>query len=103
MSFSSSSQYHDSQFCLICINKCPLSGIRYSWSAMKEYFDGTMQHFRSSGRVFITINDRRIYLRKRYYQTEFNRKGFWTENANFFSWRVRYNGTFKKFKLKKCI
>ena len=47
MSFSSS-QYHDSQFCLICINKCPLSGIRYSWSAMKEYFDGTMQHFRSS-------------------------------------------------------
>ena len=82
---SSSSQFHDSQFCLICINKCPLSGIRYSWSAMKEYFDGTMQHFRSNGRVFITINNRRIYLRKRYYQTEFNRKGFWTENANFFS------------------
>ena len=100
---SSSSQFHDSQFCLICINKCPLSGIRYSWSAMKDYFDGTMQHFRLNGRVFITINNQRIYLKKRYYQTEFNRKGFWTENANFFSWRVRYNGTFKKFKLKKCI
>ena len=99
----SSLQNHESQFCLICINKCPLSGIRYSWSAMKDYYDGTMEHFRSTRRVFITVNNQRIYLRKRYYQTEFNRKGFWTESANIFSWRVRYNGSFKKFKLKKCI
>ena len=102
MSFSQQ-QYHNSQFCLICINKCPLSGIRYSWSAMKEYFDGTMEHFHLTRNAFIFINNRRVYLRKRYYQSEFNRKGFWTENANFFSWRVRYNGTYKKFKLKKCI
>ena len=100
---SSSLQPHDSQFCLICINKCPLSGIRYSWSAMKEYFDGTMEHFRSSRRAFVNVDNRRIYVRKRYYQNEFNQRGFWTETANFFSWRVRYNGTFKKFKLKKCI
>ena len=100
---SSFSQPHESQFCLICTSKCPLSGIRYSWSAMKEYFDGTMEHFRSSGRAFVNVNNRRIYERKRYYQNEFNRKGFWTETANFFSWRVRYNGTFKKFKLKKCV
>ena len=69
---SFSSQLHNSQFCLICINKCPLSGIRYLWSAMKDYYDGTMEHFRLSRRVFITINNQRIYLRKRYYQTEFN-------------------------------
>ena len=94
---------HASQFCLICVNKCPLSGIRYSWYAMKEYYDGTMEHFRSSGRSFVIVDNRRIYVRKRYYQNEFNQRGFWTETANVFSWRVRYNGSFKKFKLKKCI
>ena len=99
----SSSQFHDSQFCLICTNKCPLSGVRYSWSAMKEYFDGTMEHFRVTRNAYILISDRKIYLRKRYFQSEFNRKGFWTENASYFSWRVRYGGLYKKFKLKKCI
>ena len=98
-----SSQFHDSQFCLICINKCPLSGLRYSWMAMKQYYDGTMEHFRVNGRVFIIINNRRIFLRKRYFQGEFNRKGFWSEDACYFSWRVRYIGSFKRFKLKRCV
>ena len=94
---------HDAVFCLICINKCPLAGLRYSWSAMKEYFDGTMEHFNlSRGRPFTIVNGRRIYLKKRYYYSEFNKKGFWDENASCYSWRVRYNGNFKKFKLHRC-
>ena len=99
----SSSQFHQSQYCLSCLNKCPLSWLRYSWSAMKEYYDGTMEHFRVTPTCFIFINNRRIYLKKRYYHLEFNHKGFWTENANYFSWRVRYNGRYKKFKLTRCI
>ena len=99
MSFS---QFHNSQFCLICLHKCPLSGIRYPWSCMKEYYDGTMEHFRVIQNVFIFINNRRIYLRKRYFQSEFYRKGFWNEDAYYSSGRVRYNGPYKKFKFKKC-
>ena len=97
-----SSQFHTSQFCLICLHKCPLSGIRYSWSSMKEYYDGTMEHFNEINNVNVMINGRRIYLRKRYFQSEFNNKGFWKEDAYYHSWRVRYNGPYKKFKLKKC-
>ena len=72
----SSSQFHQSQYCLICLNKCPLSRLRYSWSAMKEYYDGTMEHFRVTPTCFIFINNRRIYLKKRYYHLEFNHKVF---------------------------
>ena len=94
---------HPASFCLICIDKCPLAGIRYSWSTIKDYFDGTMEHFYlSRGRPFTIANGRRIYLKKRYYYSEFNKKGFWDEDANYFAWRVRYNGNCKKFKLHKC-
>ena len=60
-----------------------------------------MQHFNEIHNVNVMINGRRIYLRKRYFQTEFNNKGFWKEVAYYNSWRVRYNGPYKKFKLKK--
>ena len=94
---------HPASLCLICINKCPLSGIRYSWSNIKDYFDGTMEHFHlSRGRPFTIVNGKRIYLKKRYYYLEFNKKGFWEENADRYAWRIRYNGNFKKFKLHKC-
>ena len=53
---------HESSVCLICLNKSPLAGVRYSWSAIKEYFDGTMEHFNlSRGRPFTTVNGRRIF------------------------------------------
>ena len=91
-----------SQFCLICINKCPMSSVRYSWSAIKDYYDGTIDHFRTINNVFILVDNRRIYLRKSKFRNEFIRKGFWKENAPYFAWRVRYTGHFKKFKLKKC-
>ena len=95
---------HESPLCLICVDKCPLAGVRYSWSMMKDYFDGTMEHFNlSRGRPYTIVSGRRIYLKKRYYYAEFNKKGFWSENANYFSWRVRYNGNFKKFKLHKIV
>ena len=56
---------HESPLCLICIDKCPLAGIRYSWSLMKDYFDGTMEHFHlSRGRPYTIVNGRRIYLKK---------------------------------------
>ena len=98
----SSLQYCNAQFCLICINKCPMSGVRYPWSVIKEYYDGTMEHFRTVNNVFHFINNRRIYLRKSYFRSEFTRKGFWKQGAYYHSWRVRYNGPYKKFKLKKC-
>ena len=62
-----------------------------------------MQHFNEihNVNVMVMINGRRIYLRKRYFQTEFNNKGFWKEDAYYNSWRVRYNNPYKKFKLKK--
>ena len=91
-----------SQFCLICINKCPMSGVRYPWSVIKEYYDGTMEHFRTISNVVTFVNNRRVYLRKSYFRGEFSRKGFWKEDAYYSSWRVRYNGPYKKFKLKKC-
>ena len=94
---------HEASFCLICINKCPLAGVRYSWSAIKDYFDWTMEHFfLSRGRPFTIVNGRRIYLKKRYYYYQFNKKGFWDENAHYYAWRVRYNGINKKFNLYKC-
>ena len=98
----SSSQFHYSQYCLICLNKCPMSGIRYPWSSMKEYFEGTMEHFRQVESVFIFLNNRRIYLKKKYFLKEFNRSGFWASDPYYSSWRVRYNGPYKKFKLKRC-
>ena len=97
-----SSQFHYSQYCLICPYKCPLSGIRYPWSTIKEYFEGTMEHFRQVQNVFILINNRRIYLKKSYFLKEFARNGFWNRDAFYLSWRVRYNGPCKKFKLKRC-
>ena len=94
---------HTASFCLICINKCPLAGIRYSWSSIKDYFDGTMEHFLlSRGRPFTTVNGRRIFLKRGYYTYQFNKNGFWNEDAHYYSWRVRYNGNFKKFKLYRC-
>ena len=92
----------NSQFCLICINKCPMSRVRYSSSVMKDYYDGTINHFRDINNVFILVDNRRIYLRRSKFRSEFIRKGFWKENAAYYAWRVRYSGPFKKFKLKKC-
>ena len=57
---------HPAPFCLICIDKCPLAGVRYSWATIKDYFDGTMEHFYlSRGRPFTIANGRRIYLKKK--------------------------------------
>ena len=40
----SSLQYCNSQFCLICINKCPMSGVRYPWSGGNLNADYTLNY-----------------------------------------------------------
>ena len=90
-------------FCLICINKCPKSGFRYSWDTTKMYYDGTVQHFEHYPEVVNSNSKRRKYETLHYYVFEFAKKGFWSENSKYFDWRMRYQGNLKQLKLKGCF
>lgn len=97
-----SSRIHK-DYCLICVSRCPKAGLRYSWNATKQFYDGTMEHFELFGEGRRSNNPRYKYETKHYYEREFACKGFWKLKSKYVDWRMRYQGNFKKLKLKGCF
>ena len=91
------------KFCLVCVNRCPRAGLRYSWRATKQYFDGTMEHFEIFGEGNRYNNPRYKYETIRYYEREFAFRGFWNACLKYVDWRMRYQDNLKKLKLKGCF
>ena len=62
--------------CIFCPKKKPVVVVKYSWSALNEFFKGTQEVHKS-----------------RYLEEEFEKKGFWTNEAKLVDWKIRYQGT----------
>ena len=71
--------------CIFCPGKKPNTMVKYSWDGLNEYYKATQEkHFDA------------------YLAEEFTYKRFWYENAKLLHWKIRYQGTKYRPKIKGC-
>ena len=61
--------------CIFCPTKKPVVAVKYSWSAMNEFYKVTRKVHKSW-----------------YLEEEFKKKGFWKDEAKIVDWKIRYQG-----------